>query len=224
MFLLLKKNIFLIFWVIALLGIIVISLDLTLLDYIFKPLLIPVLLVALVLRQGRTKGSKKIFIALIFSFLGDVLLLFEKQDSIFFILGLACFLITHIFYIAYFWQIKQAGPSPIKDHPYIIVLILLYVATLFYLLWPNLKELKIAVTIYGVIISIMLYLSLCIPYKIGKIVSRLFVIGAISFVVSDSLLALNKFYKPFPFAAILIRISYCYAQYMLVKAFIKKRY
>ena len=222
--LLFRKNIFRIFWVTVLLGIIAVIFNLRLPDLIFKPLLMPVLMAAIFLRTGQTKGRIKIILALFFSFCGDVFLLFENKGTSFFIAGLVCFLITHLFYISYFLQIKQSGASPAKKHPYLIFLIGVYIAGLLYLLWPNLRELKIPVVIYTCIISIMLYLSLCVPYKVGKIVSQLFIMGAFIFVVSDSLLAFNKFYRPFILAPVLIRLTYCLAQYFIVKGFIKKRY
>jgi len=221
---LLRKNIFNVFWVIVLLGIVVMSLDIRWLDYIFKPLLMPVLLAAVFVRSARAKGRKKIILALFFSFCGDVFLLFEDRGSLFFIGGLICFLITHLFYIAYFLQIKQPGESPAKLYPYLVMFIAGYTAFLLYVTWPNLHELKIPVIIYACIISTMLYLSLCVPYKVGKTACQLFVTGAVFFVVSDSLLAANKFYKAFTLAPFSIRLTYCFAQYCIVKGFLKKRY
>ena len=184
----------------------------------------PVLMAAVFLRTGQTSGRIKIILALFFSFCGDFFLLFENKGTAFFIGGLVCFLITHLFYISYFLQIKKSGSSPAKKYPYLILVIGLYTAGLLYLLWPNLRELKIPVAIYACVISIMLYLSLCVPYKTGKIVGQLFIMGALIFVVSDSLLALDKFYNPFILAPFLIRMTYCLAQYFIVKGFIKKRY
>ena len=49
----------------------------------------------------------------------------------------------------------------------------------------------------------------------------LFLTGAVCFVLSDTLLALNKFYAPFPYAAPLVMLTYCAAQYLITKGFIK---
>jgi uncharacterized membrane protein YhhN len=46
--------------------------------------------------------------------------------------------------------------------------------------------------------------------------------GASFFVISDSLLAINKFYQPFAHAGILIMLTYCTAQYFIVQGFIKQ--
>ena len=219
-----RKNIYRIFWIMVLLGSIAVIFNLALADMFFKPLLMPVLMAAVFLRTAETRGRIKIILALFFSFCGDVFLLFENKEVSFFIGGLICFLIAHLFYISYFLQIKQSGDSPAKKYPYLLFLIVLYTGGLLYLLWPNLGELKIPVVIYACIISTMFYLSLCVPYKLGRIVRQLFIVGAIFFVVSDSLLAINKFYKQFITASILIRLTYCLAQYFIVKGFIRKRY
>jgi hypothetical protein len=44
----------------------------------------------------------------------------------------------------------------------------------------------------------------------------MFFTGALFFMLSDSLLAINKFYRPFPLAGFLIMLSYIVAQYLIV--------
>jgi uncharacterized membrane protein YhhN len=219
-----RKNIFLFFWAVVSMGIIGILFNIELLDIIFKPLLMPALIAAVLLLKKEAQGRLKILAALFFSFLGDVFLLMEQKSSIFFIAGLISFLLTHIFYIAYFIQIKRPGASLVKKHPYLIAPVVLYVAFLLYSLFPHLDSLKIPVTIYACVISIMLYFSLAVPYSVSKTVRQLFIAGALFFVISDSLLSINKFYKAFPTALLLIRLTYCMAQYFIVRGFIKKRY
>ncbi len=221
---LLRKYIYRVFWVIVFIGLIAVLFGLTTLDLVFKPLIIPALMVALMLKSENTRGKNKILLALVFSFLGDVFLQFENRDPVFFMAGLACFFITHLFYIAYFYQIKQSGDAPVKAYPFTPFIILLYAIGLVYLLYPKLGSLKVPVIAYACVISVMLYMCLCVPYKVGKMSSRLFVSGAVLFVLSDSILAINKFYAPFSAAPFLIRITYCVAQYFIVKGFIKKRY
>ena len=73
------------------------------------------------------------------------------------------------------------------------------------------------------IISTMLYFSLRLPFRIGKTTRQLLIMGACCFVISDSLLAIDKFYKQFPAASILVMLTYCLAQYFIVKGFIRIR-
>ena len=54
-----------------------------------------------------TKGlAKWVLFALLFSLLGDVLLMFQEKKPIFFLLGLSAFLIAHIFYIIFFHKVR----------------------------------------------------------------------------------------------------------------------
>ncbi len=223
MMLLCKKYIFYLFWIIAWLDIIALIFNFGTVHFILKPFLIPVLIVAIFLFTHNTNGRKKIIPALFFSFLGDVFLLFEYRNPLFFIVGLIGFLVTHLFYISWFRQLSISRKSLIKDHPYLILVIITYTASLLYLLMPGLRELKIPVILYAIIISIMLYMSFCISYSISKFTRYLILAGTISFVISDSLLALNKFYKPFSFAAPIVMFTYCLAQYYIVKGFIRNR-
>lgn len=221
---LLRKNIYIIFWATVLLGLVGIFFKLPLLDFISKPLLMPLLMIAVYLRSSHTRGKIKIQGALLFSFLGDVFLLFEDKGSLFFVLGLAFFLFAHLMYIAYFRQLSRNKESLIKDYPYIIIGIAGYAGILVTLLYPMLGSLKIPVIIYASVISIMLFYSMRVPYKVSRFVRYLFITGAFFFVLSDSLLAINKFYMSFSGAALLIRITYCIAQFCIAKGYIKKKY
>src|SRR5574339_921627 len=76
--------------------------------YISKPLLMPLLIVGF-LAEARSLISnlkKWMVLALLFSWAGDVLLLFESMNANFFIFGLVAFLMAHIFYIILFDQIR----------------------------------------------------------------------------------------------------------------------
>jgi len=71
------------------------------LENIFKPILMPILMLILFINSNKLSlsNTKLIFIALFFSMLGDVFLM-PYFDN--FILGLVNFLIAHIFYIVAF--------------------------------------------------------------------------------------------------------------------------
>ena len=81
---------------------------------------------------------------------------------------------------------------------------------------------KLPVTIYAVVICTMVICSLHVFNKTSNPANILFVMGAILFAASDSLLAINKFYKPFPFAGALIILTYCAAQFFIVIGVVKK--
>ncbi len=71
------------------------------LNLISKPLMMP-LLVAWLFASGiwqNKKIARYILIALFSSWLGDIFMIFQQRDAIYFILGLSTFLMAHVFYI-----------------------------------------------------------------------------------------------------------------------------
>jgi len=150
-------------------------------------------------------------------------LLFENRNALFFIFGLVAFLTTHIFYIIYFLKIRSNAVSLLKKQPLLIALVLGYGVTLVYILFPHLGDLKIPVMVYAAVICTMLLCSLHVFFKVNKPANGLYITGAVFFVLSDSLLALNKFYQPFAYAGVLIMGTYCAAQYFIVSGFIKQQ-
>jgi uncharacterized membrane protein YhhN len=80
------------------------------------------------------------------------------------------------------------------------------------LLFPTLGDLKIPVSVYAATISFMLIMALK-GYLTWENHARYYIlIGAISFVTSDSLLAIDKFHSPIPNNSFWIMITYLLAQ------------
>jgi uncharacterized membrane protein YhhN len=193
--------------------------DLTTFEFYLKPLLLVPLLIVVFISKNFT--NKFILLAaLIFSWRGDIRLLIVFDNSIYFILGLAEFLSAHIFYIVLFIkEIKKAnGKIQFKKG---LVAIVLYLGTMLLVLIPHLGSLVIPVVIYAVVISTMLYMAYLLIFCWSKPSSVYLLTGAISFILSDSILAFNKFYQPIPMSNLLIMITYLYAQWALVKSCIK---
>ena len=214
-----KKIWALAFWVLAILDVVGIATKIELLHFIAKPLLVPALILLLFYSQSTVSGKKLLLTGLFFSWMGDVFLLFEYKYALFFIFGLASFLTTHIFYIIYFLRIKSPNPSLLKKRPVLIALVLAYGITLVWQLYPHLKDLKLPVIVYAAVICTMLLCSLHIFLKVNKKAAGFYLLGATVFVISDSLLAINKFYQPFAYAAVFIMLTYCAAQYFIVRGF-----
>jgi uncharacterized membrane protein YhhN len=214
-----QKKLGLIFWILAMLDIAGIAAKIELLHFIAKPLLIPVLMLLLLNTRSSVPGKYLLLIGLFFSWMGDVFLMLEYKHGLFFIFGLASFLTTHIFYIVFFLRIKSANPSLLKKQPVLIALVLAYGITLVWQLYPYLKDLKLPVMVYAAVICTMLLCSLHIFYKVNKKAAAFYLLGATAFVVSDSLLAINKFYQPFAYAGVFIMLTYCAAQYFIVRGY-----
>ena len=215
----LQKKMALAFWVLALVDIAGITANQQMLHFIAKPLLIPALLLLLFFTKSSLYGKNLLFAGLFFSWMGDVFLLFEYKHALFFIFGLASFLTTHIFYIVYFLRIQSQKTSLLKKQPVLIALVLAYGITLVWQLYPFLGDLKLPVMVYAAVICSMLLCSLHIFLKVNKTPAVFYLSGAAAFVISDSLLAINKFYAPFAYAGVCIMLTYCAAQFFIVTGY-----
>lgn len=158
-------------------------------------------------------------LALLFSWAGDVLLMFESTFSNFFIFGLVAFLIAHIFYILFYENvIRKEGLR--KNYWWFLPVILYYIA-LIYMLSPKLGNMKLPVRIYGIVISYMLIQALHTGRIKNMAAATLMIGGAVLFITSDSILAVNKFYESFGYAGIAIMLTYGIAQLLITLGAVK---
>ena len=217
-----KKKFWLFTFLIVLVAdIIGIQLNNELLQYIFKPLIIPVL-VGYFLSESIKKTNninKWVIPALFFSWTGDVLLIFQDKNPLFFLLGLSSFLLAHIFYIIFFHTIRVR--EKVKGSPWLLLIVVIYYAGLIYLLSPFLGDMKIPVRIYGIVISFMFMLAMHMLFIKNKSAGQWMMMGALLFVISDSALAINKFYQPFELAGIVIMLTYGLAQLFIAEGAIR---
>lgn len=181
-----------------------------------KPLLMPLLFVVFMSQAGTKHHPFKVWIilALLFSWIGDLLLMFQLKGSVFFLSGLVSFLLAHIAYIIFFHRIRVA--KKVKPRLWILLVVAAYYAVLISFLTTWLGSMLLPVRIYGLVISFMLMMALhmlFIPeWKRGVGMAA----GAILFVISDSVLAINKFYHPFAMAGFWVMLTYGSAQLLLV--------
>ncbi|HSI55901.1 MAG TPA: lysoplasmalogenase family protein [Ramlibacter sp.] len=176
---------------------------------VFKPLAMLVAIACVVQRQqgGMGRFAALLVAGLAFSLAGDCFLMFPG----YFIPGLVAFLIAHLFYIALF---KQGMPwFPSKRALFIT---LGFGVAMYAFLFNGLNPvLKVAVAAYVVVIALMA------AQAIGRaIVSRdqasvAVAVGAAFFMLSDSLLATNKFAMPLPMAQFWVLVTYYVAQVLI---------
>ena len=188
--------------------------------FYLKPFLLLPLIVAVFIS---TNFKNKIILlgALVFSWTGDVLLLFVFKDPIYFMLGLVAFLTAHIFYIILFVKEIKKAKGKIEFKKSGLILIAIYLSTMLLVLIPHLGGLTIPVIIYAVVISTMLYMAYLLSFHWPKPASNYLLTGAVSFILSDSILAFDKFYQPILMCGLLIMATYLYAQWALVRVCIK---
>jgi uncharacterized membrane protein YhhN len=202
---------FFIYCLISLLHIYFVFTNNTLLIHITKPALMPLLIITVYAETGLRGNLSKIFLAaLAFSWLGDIVLM---SDGLF-IWGLVCFLIAHLFYIIYLLLIK-GPPGLIQYQPLFSIPIVVYWILLAGLLNDFWEALKIPVFIYGAVICAVWAVAFNLFWKIDKKIAALFFFGSFQFVLSDSILAINRFVYPFDVLPVLVMIIYCSAQFLL---------
>ncbi|MBL0737373.1 lysoplasmalogenase [Flavobacterium sp. GN10] len=190
-------------------------------DLFLKPILVPIIgFGTYFYRKFPTQNI--LLAALALSWLGDVILLFTDLGEIYFILGLVFFLTAHIVYCVLFNKQKRIRKK--QNKPLFIfgsVLIAFYLIGMVSVLMPHLGELEIPVSIYASIISIMLLFAFNGFLVWEKPGNQLVFLGAIFFIISDSILAVNKFYAPIPKSSFFIMLTYLLAQYLIVVGTLK---
>ncbi|MFT4717541.1 MAG: putative membrane protein YhhN [Paracoccaceae bacterium] len=126
--------------------------------------------------------------ALCLSALGDFFL--SRDGDRMFLAGMVAFFAAHLAYIPLFVSLGYGGEMILNRWP-IVVLLSVFAIVLFRLLWPHLGALRTPVAVYFVAIGAMFLSALGLPTT-GS--AGLVLIGALSFIISDSVLALEKFY------------------------------
>jgi alkylglycerol monooxygenase len=186
---------------------------------IFKPLGVGIafIFIALYTYPVRARGQKSfknsekslLLAALAFSVAGDAWLMFPG----FFVQGLASFLIAHLFYIALFKQGVSWFPSKA-----VLAVSLAFGATMYAYLLPHLGAgLQIPVAVYVFCIALMGAQAIGRAIAIQTAASRWVAVGAVLFMASDSLLAINKFVSLIPLSQLWVLGTYFAAQLMLSK-------
>ena len=174
-------------------------------NYIVRMIAKPVpLFVFISLLKPDFHYRKFIFIGLIFSVIGDLLL--EASPNLF-VFGLVAFLIAHVNFIIAF--INRGQQNSILA----TILILLYGAGLYWVLYPNLNSMAIPVLVYVLVILTMVWRAFA-QRKFDKFAIYALV-GSLFFVFSDSLIALNKFYMVLPYSRGMIMLTYWTAQFLI---------
>jgi uncharacterized membrane protein YhhN len=188
--------------------------------FISKALLMPTL--ALIVFKANIQIPKlkvQLLLALFFSWLGDLFL--SKPDYVFFLLGLVSFLTAHIFYILIFTRESKASGelTKVEGNPALIWPFVLYGVALLYLILPKLDDtvIKIAIFLYATIILAMAAQAFNRKSSVSKKSFIWVFAGAILFVLSDSMIAINKFVEPFDFARMAIMTTYIVAQAFIIK-------
>ena len=160
--------------------------------------------------------AKSILAALLFSLIGDILLLWPNL----FVFGLGSFLMAHVCYIIGF-RLAQESRSRLDQlnliKSFLFNLpIYLVAAFVFYLILPNLGGLKIPVVAYilvivGMVVTARDRFKKCNPASFWQVF-----IGALLFFASDGIIAISKFFQSFPESDVIIMGTYASGQLLIV--------
>ena len=183
--------------------------------YIAKPistlLVIACCLLSLMDAGSYTPYTLAILLGLIFSFGGDLALMFQERPTPFRI-GLVLFLLAHVVYGAAF--VYFAGT--VRELPLIGALFFGLGTAVYLLLLPGLGPMKVSVGVYVLIISFMAATAVSTLYslRISTATGILVAVGSLLFYVSDVILALNRFRLPMKYNRLSL-VPYYAGQFMI---------
>ena len=150
-------------------------------------------------------------LALLASLAGDVFLMLPGGR--WFIPGLASFLVAHLFYIALFRIGQPWFPSRRA-----LVATLGFGAAMYLYVWDGLADpvLKAAVAAYVTVIALMAAQAIGRAVVLRTVPATAVAVGACIFMLSDSLIAINRFVTPLPLAGLWVLSTYYAAQLLIV--------
>jgi len=181
--------------------------------YTFKPLtmIFILLLVLRVVNPVSVRYKRIIAAGLGASLVGDVLLMLPLD---LFLPGLIVFLLAHVVYIAALWL-----ASPRERAPWWTPLpFMLYGVFVYSMLLPGLEDMTIPVLVYVVVISVMGWFALRRWWMVRNAPALLAVLGAVFFILSDSVLAANRFLRSFDASTAVVLVTYYVAQWLLARS------
>ena len=214
-----KNFLFILFVVNALTNLVGNTMGISILADVTKPLIVPFLLGYYVAGSDFPR-SKPLMVALIACWLGDVALMLVSLKDAWFMTGLGLFLAGHIFYIVTYGQHRSLSDEnallPVQKIRASLPVVLAGTG-LVVILFPFLDGLRFPVIVYATAIMVMVMSAI---FRFGRTNNKsywLVLTGAVLFMVSDSILAINKFLGAMQKGGLLIMLTYIAAQFLIVE-------
>lgn len=161
-----------------------------------------------VLVNIRTFGHALLFLALVSSVVGDVLLAVPHDQS--FLRGLLGFMTAHVFFIVLFasnrMPMKDVGTIPVR----VASLLWVFALAAGVLMYDALGDMRMYVFTYTAVLTAMASTAL-----LSKFPARLTGIGGVLFVISDAALGANQFLTVPAWTGYIVWTSYYLAQLMI---------
>ncbi len=183
--------------------------------WILKPLPIIVMMCWLWFRGLPSTDRTLILLGLFFSMIGDLFLIIPQQ---YFIHGLSSFFIAHVFYIVAFYKRKKT--LNLKSFVSYLIGLGIYASVS----TGVSSDLKIPVIAYTLAISTMLGLAFNVWLSDKNSKAKWALIGAFLFVISDTLIAVNKFsYRSFYIAIWILPLYYMAQGFITASVLTRKK-
>ena len=154
--------------------------------------------------------SKLLSAALLFCAAGDAALGFEKGENL--TIGLGFFLVAQVLFVVTFTRDFKIQKPRIPGAVFLVA----YAVLMACILTPSLEDMALPVYVYLTVITVM-GISAAMRYP----TSNLVVCGALFFIASDSMLAIEEFRDPFPASDYLVMITYYLAIFLIAYGFVK---
>ena len=195
------------------------------LEYMVKPLIMIWMAAYFVIFREKKTFTIPVLLAFFFSWVGDNFLMFSERNELFFYAGVGGFFFAQLAYIYTFAKYNEnGGKGFLQKHRITGFLFIAYVAGIYYFLYPNLEGLmRPIIFIYALSLIGMSMIALNRLGRVNYSSYILVFIGSVLFVISDSLLALDKFYTEISMAGFWIMLTYISAQYLIMRGLILEK-
>ena len=172
--------------------------------------------VAIMAAMAFRGGIPILGLALALSSAGDILLDLDPERL--FVFGLALFLLVHLIYIFLFLRNRFVPRAIGWNQAAMVIVVAGYCGSIGAWLAPSLGNLMVPVVIYICAITVMVVTAILVRSSQPWVVW-----GAMLFLMSDSLLAINKFKTPVPYRDYLVWATYYLGQYGITIGFLREQ-
>jgi len=194
-------------------------------EYAVKPLIMIWIAVYFLRNKQKTVFTVPVLIAFFFSWLGDNFLMFSGKNELLFFAGVGAFFFAQLAYIFIYTKYgENGGKGYVQKNPWISIFFLAYIAGMLILLLPGMEGMmKPIIAVYALSLMAMSMMALNRSGRVGDSSFKLVFVGSLLFLLSDSMIAFNKFHSSIPLAGFLIMLTYIAAQYLILRGLILEK-
>jgi len=190
------------------------------LKFITKPLLMPLIILYYIFNVNLLAINWFLVIALIFGMLGDISLMIGREGK-WFMIGLGSFLVGHIFYIITYLLLSASSLLQFPPIGWFLLLPLVGLTLFFFLrIKGKMGELQIPTMIYLVVIFLVSFFAMLLLSVFSPLAFIFVYLGPILFIISDGLIAVDKFDTKISNEGVYVMITYVLAQLFITQGII----